>query len=152
MDAWDPAYVAPEGALLAVGRFEEDVEVIRSAKARFVGCVAAGIPSFLEAAGIAADGVFGPVQWLPTAGPPDVGPSGMAFQEIYRQRYGTTPSYVAAQAAAAGYLAASASFDDLTGWSPTTMLGRFQVDADGLQIGHGVSVVRWRDGRMQPVG
>ncbi len=152
IDSWDPASLSPESAMLAVGRFDEDVAVIRSARSRLVGCVAAGIPSFLEAAGAAAEGVLGPVQWLPTPRQPEVGPSGTEFQEVYRRRYRTTPSYVAAQAAATGYLAASASLDDLTDWSPTTMLGRFQVDADGLQIGHGLSVIRWREGRMEPVG
>ena len=47
---------------------------------RLVGCVAAGIPAFLGAAGAAAEGVLGPVQWLPTPRQPEVGPSGTSFK------------------------------------------------------------------------
>ena len=155
--AWAPSLSEPDGALLVVGRFEEDVAVVRSSSARLVGCVAAGVPAFLGAAGSAADGVFGPVQWLPTSENPELGPSGDVFAARYRERYLSTPSYVAAQAAAAGYLAVSAKRDrrtssDLSGWSTSTMLGKFRVDANGLQVGHRVSVVLWREARMEPVG
>jgi hypothetical protein len=152
--AWEPSLFEPDGALLVVGRFEDDVAVVRSSTARFVGCVAAGIPAFLEAAGSAAEGVLGPVQWLPSPEQPAVGPSGAVFVARYRERYAGTPSYVAAQAAAGGYLALAARDDrigELSTWIPTTMLGRFQVDANGLQIGHTVTAVQWRGGRMEPI-
>ena len=120
-------------------------------------CGCRWIPAFAEAAGSAAEGVLGPVQWLATSEQPAVGPSGAVFVARYRARYAGTPSYVAAQAAAAGYLAASAKRDrrtggDLSDWSISTMLGEFRVDASGRQIGHQVSVVQWREGRMEPVG
>jgi ABC-type branched-subunit amino acid transport system substrate-binding protein len=157
MAAWESSSFEPDGALLVAGLFEEDVAVVRSSTARLVGCVAAGIPAFLAAAGSAAEGVLGPVQWLVTSEQPAAGPSGAVFVARYRERFAGTPSYVAAQAAAAGYLAASAKRDrrtsgDLGDWSISTMLGEFRVDVSGRQIGHRVSVVQWREGRMQPVG
>jgi hypothetical protein len=149
----DQAKLSPGGALLVVGRFDEDVAVVRTSKSRLVGCVAAGIDAFGEAAGPSAEGVLGPVQWLPAPDQPEVGPSGEAFAARYQERYASTPSYVAAQAAAAGYLAAAAGVGRVgepSTWTTTTMLGRFQVDANGLQIGHTVTCVQWRGGRMEP--
>jgi Periplasmic binding protein len=157
-DAWDPTHVVPGGALMSVGTFKQDVAVVASlpAVSGLVGCVAAGIPAFGSAAGDKAEGVFGPVQWWPRSDRPEVGPAGTAFESRYRARYRSSPSYVAAQAAAAGYLSAAAArrgvtADDLPTWATTTLLGDFRVDGEGRQIGHRVSVVRWRDGRMEPV-
>ena len=79
MAAWESSSFEPDGALLVVGRFEEDVAVVRSSTARLVGCVAAGIPAFLGAAGSAAEGVLGPVQWLPSSEQTAVGPTGAVF-------------------------------------------------------------------------
>ena len=81
MAAWESSSLSfePDGALLVVGRFEEDVAVVRSSTARLVGCVAAGIPAFLGAAGSAAEGVLGPVQWLPSSEQTAVGPTGAVF-------------------------------------------------------------------------
>jgi hypothetical protein len=158
LDAWDPASLVPGGALMSVGTFEQDVAVAASLPtvSGLVGCVAAGIPAFGNAAGDSAEGVFGPVQWWPRSDQPEVGPAGTAFESRYRARYRSSPSYVAAQAAAAGYLSAAAArrgatSDDLDTWATTTLLGDFQVDGEGRQIGHQVSVVRWRNGRMAPV-
>src|ERR671911_228350 len=79
---------AADGALLVVGRFEEEV--------------AAGLPAFGEQLGPAAEDVLGPVQWWPSWRRPEVGPSGVDFAGRYQRRTGSEPSYVAAQAAAAG--------------------------------------------------
>jgi hypothetical protein len=46
---------------------------------------------------------------------PEIGPSGTEFVTCYRQRTGHKPSYPAAQAAAAGYLAHAAHQLHLTG-------------------------------------
>ncbi|HEX2370622.1 MAG TPA: hypothetical protein VHM94_15455 [Acidimicrobiia bacterium] len=158
IDAWNPTSLVPGGALMSVGTFEQDVAVVASlpAVSGLAACVAAGIPAFGSAAGDSAEGIFGPVQWLPRSDRPGVGPAGTAFESRYRARYRSSPSYVAAQAAAAGYLSAAAArhgvtTDDLPAWATTTLLGDFRVDSEGRQIGHQVSVIRWRDGRMEPV-
>lgn len=151
---------AAGGAVLVVGRFEEDVAQVRLLRGRargpaLLGAVAAGLPAFGEL-GPAADGVLGPVQWWPTSRTPRVGPSGADFAAGYRRRVGHEPSYVAAQAAAAGYLALAAhglglAAEDLPGWRTSTLLGDFALDGSWRQVGHRVTTIRWRDGRMVPL-
>lgn len=148
-------------AVAVVGRYEDDIAVVRRLRDRdrspaLVGAVAAGIQAFGEELGDAAEGVVGPVQWWPTDRTPEVGPSGSEFAAIYQQRTGKEPSYVAAQAAAAGYLAhaAHASGLDAEGimrWRTSTLLGDFAVDHDWRQVGHQVTTVRWLSGRMTPI-
>ena len=147
--------VTGEGALLVVGRFEDDLAVIAGLEERpmLTGCVAAGIPAFGEELGVGADGVVGPAQWWPGDAVPELGPSGREFAARYRERFGRHPSYVAAQAAAAGYLAWAAGERALTtaaigGWSTSTLLGPFEVDEGGRQVGHRVTVVGWEQGQM----
>jgi ABC-type branched-subunit amino acid transport system substrate-binding protein len=144
--------------VLVVGRFEEDVALVRRLRphgAALLGAVAAGLPAFGEL-GEAAEGVLGPVQWWPTSRTPRAGPSGADFAAGYRRRVGHQPSYVAAQAAAAGHLALAAhglglAPGDLPGWRTSTLLGGFALDAAWRQVGHRVTTIRWRDGRMVPL-
>ena len=176
------------GAVLVVGRFEEDVAQVRLLRGlshrgtprstgapprgspdpsggtpgpprprgpALLGAVAAGLPAFGEL-GAAAEGVLGPVQWWPTSRTPQVGPSGADFADGYRRLVGHEPSYVAAQAAAAGYLALAAhglglAAEDLPGWRTSTLLGDFALDGSWRQVGHRVTTIRWRDGRMVPL-
>jgi len=162
------------GAVLVVGRFEEDVAQVRLLRGlshrgapsgspgpprprgpALLGAVAAGLPAFGEL-GAAAEGVLGPVQWWPTSRTPQVGPSGADFAAGYRRLVGHEPSYVAAQAAAAGYLALAAhglglAAEDLPGWRTSTLLGDFALDGSWRQVGHRVTTIRWRDGRMVPL-
>jgi ABC-type branched-subunit amino acid transport system substrate-binding protein len=148
-------------AVLVVGRFEEDVALVRrlrgagrGAGPALLAAVAAGLPAFGEL-GEAAEGVLGPVQWWPASRTPRVGPSGAGFAAAYRRRVGHEPSYVAAQAAAAGHLALAAhrlglAPADLPGWRTSTLLGDFALDGAWRQVGHRVTTIRWRDGRMVP--
>ena len=98
--------VNPTSALLVVGRFEEDVAVVRSSTARLVGCVAAGIPAFLEPPGLPPRECSAPSSGCrpPTA---RGRPFGYGVSRALPGATRMTPSYVAAQAAATGYLAAS---------------------------------------------
>ena len=149
------------GAVLVVGRFEEDVAQVRRLRGgsprppALLGAVAAGLPAFGEL-GEAAEGVLGPVQWWPTSRKAPVGPSGADFAAGYRQRVGHEPSYVAAQAAAAGYLALAAhhlglAAGEVPAWTTSTLLGDFALDGSWRQVGHRVTTIRWRDGRMVPL-
>ena len=148
-------------ALLVVGRFEHDVAVIRRLQdypkpPALLAAVAAGIPAFGQELGPAAEGVLGPVQWWPTPNDPEIGPSGSEFATRYRSRTGREPSYPAAQAAAAGYLAHAAhrvgrAAEDVANWASSTLLGDFALDAAWRQIGHRVTTVRWLGGRMVPL-
>jgi branched-chain amino acid transport system substrate-binding protein len=148
-------------ALLVAGPFEHDAEVVRGLRRRgqsaaLLAAVAAGIPAFGQELGGAAEGVFAPVQWWPNSRVPTVGPSGTEFVSRYRRRTGREPSYPAAQAAAAGYLADAAhrlglNAQDLPKWRTSSLLGRFSLDPAWRQVGHRVTTVRWRRGRMVPI-
>ena len=147
-------------AVLAAGPFEHDAAVVRGLRGRgqspaLLAAVAAGIPAFGRELGEAAEGVLGPVQWWPTAGTPRIGPSGTEFAARYRRRAGREPSYPAAQAAAAGYLAHAAhalglEAKDVPHWTTSTLLGGFTLDAAWRQVCHRVRTVRWQGGRMVP--
>jgi ABC-type branched-subunit amino acid transport system substrate-binding protein len=153
---------AAGAALLVVGRFEEDLAVVRGVRGwpqapALLGAVAAGLPAFGEQLGGAAEDVLGPVQWWPSRRRPEVGPSGADFADRYRRRTGREPSYVAAQAAAAGYLAHVAHRRGLIAetvgqWTTSTLLGNFALDDGWHQVGHRMRTILWRHGRMVPVG
>ena len=153
---------AASAALLVVARFGEDVAVVRRVRGwprapALLGAVAAGLPAFGEQLGGAAEDVLGPVQWWPSSRRPAVGPSGADFAGRYRRRTGREPSYVAAQAAAAGYLAYAAHHQGLAAetvlqWRTSTLLGSFALDASWRQVGHRVRTIRWQHGRMLLVG
>jgi ABC-type branched-subunit amino acid transport system substrate-binding protein len=148
-------------ALLVVGRFEQDVAVVRRLQdypktPGLLAAVAAGIPAFGQELGPGAEGVLGPVQWWPTPREPEIGPSGSEFATRYQLRTGREPSYPAAQAAAAGYLAHAAHrfgmvAEDVVNWASSTLLGDFALDAAWRQVGHRVTTVRWLGGRMVPL-
>jgi ABC-type branched-subunit amino acid transport system substrate-binding protein len=87
------------------------------------------------------DGTLAPVQWHPDLG----GPHGVE-------------DYVAAQAYAAALIAERClelDPDDplaaARSLRTTTFFGDFELAPDGLQVGHRLSVVRWRGGRQELV-
>jgi branched-chain amino acid transport system substrate-binding protein len=150
-----------ETALLVAGPFEHDAAVVRGLRDRgqppaLLAAVAAGISAFGRELGEVAQGVLGPVQWWPRADAPKIGPLGADFARQYRRRAGQEPSYPAAQAAAAGYLALAAhdlglAPNDVLKWETSTLLGNFALDNGWRQVGHRVTTVRWRGGRMVPL-
>jgi hypothetical protein len=149
---------AAGAALLVVGRFQEDVAVVRRVRGwprapALLGAVAAGLPAFGEQLGGAAEDVLGPLQWWPSWRRPKVGPSGADFAGRYRRRTGREPSYVAAQAAAAGYLGHAAHRQGLAAetvrrWRTSRLLGGFALDAGWRQVGHRVRTIRWQHNQM----
>lgn len=147
-----------KAAVLIVGTFIEDLAAVQQIRAGpepgLLGCVAAGLLEFGNRLGRAADGVVGPVQWIAHAATPQVGPSGAAFSQRYESENGEPPDYVAAQAAAAGYLAAEAhrrryQHHEIRRWKTTTMLGNFALDQSWRQIGHTPITIEWRGGRQE---
>jgi ABC-type branched-subunit amino acid transport system substrate-binding protein len=155
---WATAGSLTEAAVLIVGTFTEDLAVVEQIRAGpqpgLLGCVAAGLLEFGYRLGRAADGVVGPVQWISNPATPQVGPSGAAFSQRYESENGEPPGYVAAQAAAAGYLAAEAhrrryQHHQLNRWKTTTMLGNFALDESWRQVGHSPITIEWRDGRQE---
>ena len=158
LTAWATAGSLTESAVLIVGTFTEDLAVVEQIRAgpepSLLGCVAAGLLEFGNRLGKAADGVVGPVQWISNAAIPQVGPSGADFSQRYESENGEPPDYVAAQAAAAGYLAAEAhrrryTQHQLNRWKTTTMLGNFALDESWRQIGNSPLTIEWRGGRQE---
>jgi hypothetical protein len=103
-----------------------------------LGGVSPGLPG---AARVWPEGTLAPVQWHPELG----GPDGLV-------------DYVAAQAYAVALIAERclelAPSDPVAAarrLSTSTFFGSFELDETGLQIGHRLSVVRWRGGRQEIV-
>jgi ABC-type branched-subunit amino acid transport system substrate-binding protein len=102
------------------------------------GGVSPGLP---DAPQVWPEGTLAPVQWHPDLG----APRGVR-------------DYVAAQAYAAALIADRClelePTDPLSAarnLSTATFFGRFELDESGLQVGHRLSVVRWRRGRQELV-
>lgn len=157
---WRTAKSITEAAVLIVGTFIEDLAVVeqirKGPEPGLLGCVAAGLLEFGNRLGPDAEGIVGPVQWISDAATPQVGPTGADFSYRYQSAYGEPPDYVAAQAAAAGYLAAEAhrrryTHHELKRWKTTTMLGNFALDQSWGQIGHTPTTIEWRHGRQERV-
>lgn len=133
------------------GRFEDDVTLARHALPAGVRCalVAMGVAAAARELGPAVAGCLGPVQW-------DGDPAAWPFP------LPVGADYPAAQAAAAGLLAERALRDAGTGdpralWDAArrmrarTPLGPFAIDAEGRQLLHAPSIVRWEPGPAGPV-
>ncbi|MGH9231325.1 MAG: ABC transporter substrate-binding protein [Acidimicrobiales bacterium] len=147
--------------LVFAGTFDQDVAAIRRLRRAqrvevgLVGCVAAGIDEFGRRLGPLAEGVVGPAQWWCRDEPVAVGPTGPAFVRGFERRFGHVPDYLAAQAAAAGYLAITTvarGYDpsDIQHWRTDTLLGPFRLDGSWQQTGYTPPAVRWRGGRRVP--
>ena len=101
---------ADPAVLIAVGRYDDDVALIRtmgqmSCGIKVIAAVGAPMQAFWNDLEAMADGCIGPSQWEPgAAGTPDVGLSSAAFIERFHQRFGQIPDYPAAQAYAAGLI------------------------------------------------
>jgi branched-chain amino acid transport system substrate-binding protein len=131
---------------------------------RAAGFVGAGVDEVLAELGAAREGLLGPAQWVPEPAPePDEGPPTARFQAAYRRATGHPPPYPAAQAFAAGLVAArclreAGRGDDASLRAAadrldcTTLFGRFRLDpATGRQVGHQVLTVQWQDGTRRVV-
>jgi hypothetical protein len=151
---------ASHAAVLIVGTLDQDVSMVRelhNVDSGLVACVAAGLPEFGKRLGPAAEGVVGPVQWIPEAATPQIGPSGAEYTRHYQATFGSQPSYVAAQASAAGLLAEEAhrlqlGAHDVQSWQTSTLLGSFAIDESWSQVGHKAAhTIRWQQGRQVPL-
>ncbi len=113
---------------------------------RLLGGLSPGLTAFPELLGADPEGVLAPVQWHPSLGAAaELGPASIPLED-----------YIAAQAYAAALIADRCL--ELNGHDPlaaardlrtTTFFGAFELDASGLQVGHCLSVVRWRSGRRE---
>jgi ABC-type branched-subunit amino acid transport system substrate-binding protein len=155
--------------ILGVGTTEADLAFAQELRRQHVqpavvALVAVPIERFREVLGADADGFCGPSQWeQKLQGEPDLGPTSAQFSADFRARFDLEPDYPAAQAYAAGLVAArcaeiAASLNDdalrrvAATLDLTTCYGRFRLDPDtGQQVGHTMVVAQWQAGRKQIV-
>jgi branched-chain amino acid transport system substrate-binding protein len=160
---------ANPAVLIAVGRYEDDVALVRtlaktSRGGRVVAAVAAPMHAFGQDLQALAAGCIGPSQWEPGAeGLPDLGPSAATFVERFRHGFGQIPDYPAAQAYAAGLilqrcvaLTGTRLDADLRTTADVlecrTFYGDFRLDAEtGVQVGHETVLVQWQGGEKRIV-
>ena len=127
---------ADADAVLLCGPLEWELEQLRTLdRSKLIGGISPGLASFDRMLGPApgADGLLAPVQWHPDlGGPPEL------------------EEYVGAQAYAAALIAEDCSdLETARNLRTHTFFGAFELAVDGLQIGHRLSVVRWRGGRRE---
>jgi len=149
--------------ILVAGSFEQDVRLARAiAMSRpengIVALVAAGVDAFGAQLGAEATEFYGPSQWEPnTPVPVDVGPAADTVAARLRTALAGPADYPAAQAYAAGLVAQQclerAGSDNPRGLRRAarqldirTFYGQFRIDDAGRQVGHEVTIVRWRNG------
>ncbi|MCB0874169.1 MAG: ABC transporter substrate-binding protein [Thermoleophilia bacterium] len=138
----DDVLAAGAEAVVACGRFEDDIAVVRAAVLTgvHVAAVALGVRDALDALGDAVLGGVGPSQWNPDHAPP--------------VPLGEGADYPAAQALATGLLAQhvlteapgsdpDSVWDVARALRTETFLGSFAVDADGRQTAHRPTLLRW---------
>ncbi len=159
--------VPEANVLLVAGSFEDELAAARALLQRpwrAAGFVGAGVDEVLAPLGATREGLLGPTQWMASAGrEPDEGPDSHWFATRYRSAVGKPPPYPAAQAFAAGVLAArclreAETVDDAAQSAAArrlvcrTLYGRFRLDpATGIQVGHRVLTVQWQDGNRRIV-
>jgi branched-chain amino acid transport system substrate-binding protein len=162
-----PASVREAGMLLVAGPFGDEAAAARRllpGRWRAAGFVGAGVDEVLADLGAGREGLLGPAQWLAEAAPPpDEGPPAGEFAAAYRRRTGADPPYPAAQAFAAGVIAArclreAGTADDAALMAAacalecTTMYGRFRLEPRSRQqVGHQVLTVQWQDGARRVI-
>lgn len=157
------AQVPAGDVLLSAGSFDDDVAIAQWVSARrwrAVGMVAAGVDELRSVIGDRVEGLYGPCQWFNDGtDDPAVGPNSAWFTHCYRDANGTAPPYPAAAAFAAGVVwqrcvTEAGTVESWPVWAvsqrldTTTLFGRFRVNpVTGVQTGHQVRVVQWRDGQ-----
>lgn len=157
LSEWSVTGSVEGAALLVVGTFTEDLAFVKQVRAisrpGLIGCVAAGLLEFGDRLGPASEGIVGPAQWISQSTTPEVGTAAVDFTLRYERAYGEPPGYVAAQAAAAGFLSAEAAnrgydHDQVRQWRTTTLLGSFALNESWRQVGHTAITIEWRNGRQ----
>ena len=134
--------------VLFCGPLRWEVERLRRliGSGKLLGGLSPGLATFPELLGADPEGVLAPVQWHPSVvAAPELGPASAPLED-----------YIAAQAYAAALIADRClelnGEDQLAAareLRTTTFFGAFELDARGLQVGHRLSVVRWRSGRRE---
>jgi len=155
-------------------RFEDAVAITRQMKAlnvnpRMVGLtVGVDLPKFYEILGRDAEFVYGSTAWVPELVELRAGglipiarqyPGAREFVESHLKEFpGADLSYISAAGYSgcqilveairrAGSLDSGKLRDAILKMDHNTVLGRFRVDRDGVQIGHKMVMFQWQDGK-----
>jgi ABC-type branched-subunit amino acid transport system substrate-binding protein len=167
-DQIPPPGTSGEWDLFSAGVFEQDAELVSKAlrsatPPRHVCAIAAGVREFGNVVD-EPDGVFGIAQWFPGSQQDvELGPAEDEFTRAYASRAGNVPDYPAVQAVAGAViathcarLAGTTNRGDL--WAAaaeletSTLYGGFKIDPQsGAQELHQTVLVRWTDGKLEPV-
>jgi branched-chain amino acid transport system substrate-binding protein len=153
--------------LLVAGAFADELSiapVLLDRPWQAAAFVGAGVDEVLAPLGAMREGLLGPCQWLASEGTSlDEGPDADWFVREFRAATGSEPPYPAAAAFAAGVLCGRCLRDAGTNDAQAvltaaqrldvrTLFGRFRLDPrTGLQAGHQVLVVQWRQGMRRVV-
>lgn len=139
---------ATADALLCCGPIAWEITHIHRHRRRglLIGAVSPALANFPQLLGADPEGLLAPVQWHPELSiQPKLGPSAVSLND-----------YLAAQAYAAALIAHHchqlAPHDPLAAakqLETTTFFGRFRLAHHGLQTGHRLAVIQWRNHRRQ---
>jgi hypothetical protein len=157
-------------ALVSAGSYGHDLAVMRAVldselDIPVLACVAAGRSSFGTDLGERAEGIVGTSQWEPGSPlSPELGPDPGEFAHRMRTQTRTAAcDYVAAQAYAAGVLAAAvveklgacdqvSMREQFSTLRTSTLFGAFAIDPEtGRQVAHRVLTVQWHGGSKVPI-
>jgi branched-chain amino acid transport system substrate-binding protein len=155
--------VRPDVVIGAV-YYAEALDIVRESRRQglnaglFAFSVGPALPEFGEALGPAVEGVAGSVPWIRS----DRRPFSFDFAHRYKQQYGASAGYHVTFGYAAGQvleaavrLAGTLERDQvrsqLSEMRFRSLLGNYQVDATGKQIGYRNFVLQWQDGRRRMV-
>jgi branched-chain amino acid transport system substrate-binding protein len=153
-------------ALIVCGHFEESVDMIESLKKikwrpkNYFATVGPATPEFYRKLKGDAELVFSSSQWEPEVmyGPDDR----KTFLEPFIRKYHITPSYHAADAFAACQILETAILktlsldrkkirDVLSTMDAMSIIGRYGVDENGMQIKHFPITIQWQNGEKKVV-
>jgi branched-chain amino acid transport system substrate-binding protein len=155
----------PQGLILCA--YPEDcykfLKLLQTAESRPPAlCLTVGpaLPAFYQIAGSAAEEVFGPSHWEPDTRVPF--PGNREFVESFQNLTRRPPSYHAGAVFAACQvleraITQTASLDPeklrnyILSLDTVTVIGRFRLDASGMQIGHNPMLIQWQNGKKEIV-
>lgn len=150
--------------ILGTGRMEDDLllakQILREKiKAKAIGLVVAGIKLFHEELRERVSGFLSSSQWERGINiEPDLGPTSVAFSNIFMDEYGREPDYVGAQGFNIGLIiqrciGEAGTMDDTAIREAAnrsdfkTFYGHFKINPEtGKQLSHKMLTVQWRAG------
>lgn len=160
------AMLSKAQALIVCGHFEEAVYTRLSLKKikwfprALYASVGPSLQAFYNKLGADANHVMSSSMWEHCGG---LNPKGcQAFYEAYLKTYGEEPSYHAATAYAAGQILEAAAIkangfdrnkirETLSKMETVSILGRYGVDARGMQTKHFNLTIQWQNGKKEIV-